>query len=65
MEFFCLVVSIKLIQSVNLLSVLHEGGGTTQFKHALYSIPESYTILGLESLSFFFMFEFSIIDFNL
>ena len=54
MEFFCLVVSIKLIQSVNLLSVLHEGGGTTQFKRALYSIPESYTILGLESLSFFF-----------
>lgn len=64
-EFFCLVVSIKLIQSVNLLSVLHEGGGTTQIKRALYSIPESYTNLGLESLSFFFMFEFGIIDFNL
>lgn len=45
--------------------MLHEGGGATQFERALYSLPESYAILGLESLSFFFMFEFSIIDFNL
>ena len=40
-------------------------GGTTQFERALHSLPESYTILGLESLSLFFMFEFGIIDFNL